>query len=82
MTKFKTLKSINDKEKETVFNCHVTNKDIMKIEFEETKANSFDEVIYLGKSIHYGDTFLCRSLSKPNNFGIYFGEVGTEFNNI
>ncbi len=65
------------KGKETIFKSYLNAK--KEIVFEENKASIFGKVIYLGCSKHYGDTFLCGSISDPENFGIYFGEKGTEF---
>jgi hypothetical protein len=69
---FKTLKQ----EKETILKSYINSK--KEIVFEQVNINVFDKVVYLGNSIHYGDVFMCGNL-EDTDFGIYFGEKGTEF---
>lgn len=77
MTKFidKTEKTIT---RETVFEKILSSD----FEIEETKdlPSCYEFVEFLGHDKYYGDVFKCFD-KDPNNFALFFGVKGDEFNN-
>ena len=65
--------------KKTVFEKCVDTK--LNVSDERTFASEFDNVVFLGNDVHYGDVFKAWNNGQEHDFIIYFGVKGSEFNN-
>lgn len=76
-TKFMTLKSLLNEDKENTKFTHV----ILKSSIETTTMtpNSWNNVLWIGYDEIYGDVFKCWD-NNSNNFNLFFGIKGDEFN--
>ena len=64
------------KKKKTVFTHYINAyKEIKK---PSTMATDFENVLLIGRDKYYGDVFKVWD-NDPNDFAIYFGEAGDEF---
>ena len=78
MTKFISIEKDTQEKKETVFTRIVelnggTDASIVK-------AKEWDNVMHIGFDDVYGDVFKCWDNKDVNNFTLYFGTKGDEFN--
>ena len=78
-TKYLSLKESTKKKKETTFTHAVD----CRLEIFETAAtpDKFENALHLGKDRFYGDVFKCWNKGYENDFTIFFGEKGDEFDN-
>lgn len=51
-----------------------------KVEKTFDTPSGHDYTLYLGKDKFYGDVFKCWNEGEEDNFTLYFGEKGDEFN--
>jgi len=63
--------------KKTVFEKFLTSRFIVKL--SEYTPNDWKNVKLIGRDEYYGDVFIAWD-NNPNDFGIYFGTAGDEFN--
>ena len=77
MTKFMTLGYSKKTVKKTVFKTLLD--DSFKIVNASVQPENYSNVLFLGHDESYGDLFKAWNDDK-NNFAIYFGEKGDEFN--
>ena len=78
MTKFKTLNSNKKEKKETVFTHYVdTGKTIEKTDIDEPEQ--WKNVLHIGYDDDYGDVFKAWNEDDQNEFVIFFGQKGDEF---
>ena len=76
MTKFST---IADKPKnETVFTRVVDSS--FNIRKAGNEARDFENVVFIGHDRNYGDVFKAYNNGKENDFCLFFGDAGDEFN--
>ncbi len=78
MTKFSTLDNKKKEVKKTVFKITL-GTDLQGLKTELTPYD-YKNVLHLGYDIYYKDVFKCWN-NDPNDFTIYFGEKGDEFDN-
>lgn len=81
MTNFITLESSNEKDKpkkETEFKLLINIHDGPVSAFKE--PSDYDNVLFIGHDIQYGDVFKAWNTNSQNIFTLYFGEKGDEFN--
>ena len=64
--------------KETVF-THFVNSEMEIKSTPNYQTADFENVLHIGCNKRYGDVFKCW-ISNPNDFIIYFGTKGDEFN--
>lgn len=76
MTKFTTLEK-KTKKRETVFKKLITSD--LEILSTNYKPTDFDNVLHIGNDECYGDVFKAWNKSRENDFIIYFGKAGDEF---
>lgn len=63
---------------ETKFtHCIGSDKDI--IENDNERPSKWDNILHIGTDKYYGDVFKCWDNGNENNFTIYFGVKGDEF---
>ena len=78
MTKFTTLKETKKEGKKTVF-THCVGSDMIIYETSLNQPKDWDNVLHIGHDESYGDVFKVSSNYFTNNFSIYFGIKGDEF---
>ena len=79
-TKFITLGKTSKIFKETIF-THYIISGLTVCEGPTCTVNNFENVLHIGYDKRYGDVFKCWDNDDiPNNFTIYFGTKGDEFN--
>ena len=79
MTKYTTLHTKKTEGKETVFTALVCSD--AKQDFDNLPSpNKYDNVMFLGSDNSYGDVFKAWDDEEGDNFFIYFGVKGDEFN--
>ena len=78
MTKFISIDKDTQEKKETVFTHSIqsTLKDIIEVNI---KATEYKNVMHLGYDNIYKDVFKAWD-NNPNNFTLFFGTKGNEFN--
>ena len=77
MTKYTTLnKQETSKGKETVFTKCVMSDDVTKA---TAQPSEFDNVLFLGNDYSYGDVFKAWNNGEENDYCLYFGTKGDEF---
>ena len=78
MTKFTSLdQKVN---KKTVFEKVVdVGTDGLLIKNTTETINAYDNVLYIGYDLHYGDVFKCWLDDDEADFTLFFGRKGTEF---
>lgn len=77
MTKFTTIEK-KVKERKTIFKKFVSSD--FKISTTNDKPTDFDNVLHIGNDECYGDVFKTWDNGAENDFTIYFGKAGNEFN--
>ena len=77
MTKFKTLQQSKPKNK-TTFDTFLVNKRRITTQ-AVANPTEYDNVLYIGYSQSYGDVFKAWNDNDEDNFIIYFGKKGDEF---
>jgi len=78
MTKFINLiNSTKPKNKKTVFTKLVGRVDVIEA---NSSPEEFDYVAFIGSDVSYGDVFKAWQNGKEDNFYLYFGIKGDEFN--
>ena len=76
VTKFISLE--NKKEsKKTVFKKYITSNS--SVEKAISEPSCYDNVLHIGYDKDYGDVFKAWNDNSPNDFVIYFGAKGDEF---
>ena len=74
------LKKLGDEgtSKKTKFTKVVINS--YDVEETNTSPSEYENVVHIGRDRVYGDVFIAYD-DNPNNFTIFFGEAGDEFEN-